>query len=85
MKATTLICACHSVEHQIVLRYDKDDELLYMSVHLASKSFLQRIVHSFKYLFGYQCKFGAFEEVIIDHDRAKQFIKVLQNVQPFTN
>ena len=53
----TLICQCHSVEHQISFSWTEDKELegeVYMEIHLAKLSFWDRLKHGIKYIFGYR-------------------------------
>ncbi len=61
-----LLCECSSCEHQLIVRYDRDESEVYVSVHLAaSKSFFARVWHALKYVFGHKSKYGAFDEVIL--------------------
>jgi hypothetical protein len=59
-----LICDCSSCEHQIIIRYDEEDNFVYGEIHLATFSFWKRLVSGVKYIFGYHCKFGHWEEFI---------------------
>ena len=59
-----LICACHNSEHQILIHKDIIDGEVYMDIHLAKRSFLERLIYGMKYIFGYQCKYGAFDEFV---------------------
>ena len=68
-----LICECDSTEHQIILLYDEDEDkdgniipTCYAHIHLAKISFWRRIIYAVKYLFGYQSRYGAFEEFIFN-------------------
>ena len=70
-----LICECSSVEHQIVLRYDdedKDEGLAYAEIHLVKLPFFKRLLRGLKYIFGYKCKYGDFEEIILSPKHARQ-------------
>lgn len=66
-----IICECHSVEHQVVFRYDDEDDEVYMNIYLNKPSFLKRL----KYLFGYKCRFGHWDEVIIHKDKFRKAIE----------
>ena len=61
-----LICACHSTEHQIVIQKDEEDRMLYCSIHLSPMPWYKRIVNGIKYIFGYRCKYGDFDEFIFN-------------------
>ena len=78
-----LICDCHSTEHQIVVHFDNDDRHpeVYMHIYLNKKSFWERLVHGIKYIFGYQCRFGAFEEFIFNPDDADRLQDVVNHLK----
>lgn len=64
-----LDCECHAREHQIRFsRYEETDgkKYLYISFHLYDSSrFFRRIWRRLKHLFGYKCKYGNWDELII--------------------
>lgn len=76
-----LICACHSTEHQIVIQKDEEDNVLYCSIHLSPLPWYKRIVNGIKYIFGYRCKYGDFEEFLFD----KKHITKLNQMVNFLN
>ena len=68
----TLICQCHSIEHQISFSWVEYEGLeselegeVYMEIHLAKLSFWDRLKHGIKYIFGYRCIYGDFDEIIL--------------------
>lgn len=67
-----LICECNSVEHQIVFRYDEEDNYVYCSMHLAKYNFFKRLVNGIRYIFGYRCRYGDFEEFIFKKEHSKK-------------
>lgn len=78
-----LICECHSVEHQIIISYSDDETekgekypMCYAHIHLSKVSFWRRLYYGIKYIFGYQCRYGSFEEFIFNPEDASK----LQNV-----
>lgn len=74
------VCECSSVEHQIVFsRFsDVDEKEVFASIHLIKLNFWKRLVYAIKYLFGYKCKYGAFEEFIFRPEDADK-LQVLAN------
>ena len=58
------ICKCSSLEHQFSL--STDDEYAYIGVHLAPLPFFQRLKLAVKYIFGYRCRYGSFDEILLD-------------------
>lgn len=80
MKNDLFICECSSMEHQFVVSFDCDKEwndYIYVHVHLSSNSLFERLIRSIKYIFGYKCKYGCFEEVLLDKVQTRTLIDVL--------
>ncbi|MBR1436345.1 MAG: hypothetical protein IJ584_14685, partial [Bacteroidales bacterium] len=50
---------------------------VYIAVHLNKKPFWKRLKYAIKYIFGYQCKYGAFDEIILNPDDAERLQKVV--------
>jgi len=76
-----LICACSSDEHQIILHKDEEEKMVYCTIHLVTLPFWKRLIYGIKYIFGYKCKYGNFEEFILDKrhvDKLKELIKFLE-------
>ena len=73
------ICQCNNIEHQLIFSYFSDDENreVYVSVHLSPDSFWKRIWNSIKYIFGYRCMFGHFDEFIFKKQDADKLQKVV--------
>ena len=76
-KQDLLICECHSTDHQIILSYSEDVDkegktypMCYAHVHLRKHRFFGRVIHGIKYIFGYQCRYGAFDEFIFNPEDA---------------
>ena len=78
-----IICDCHSTEHQMVFIYSDDDNipLVYVHTHLNKKPFLERLKYGIKYIFGYKCRYGAFDEFIFNVDDTHK----LENVVGYLN
>lgn len=77
-----LLCDCSSAEHQLVVRWDNDDNEVYASVHLVTwRSFWKRLWHGLKYAFGYKCRYGSFDEVILRKEDADNLQKVVDHLQ----
>jgi len=67
-KARIYICECSDTSHNIVI--DHDDESIFISVILNNHSVLKRIILAVKYVFGIDCKYNHYQEVILDKDTA---------------
>jgi len=75
MKDEIIICECSSAEHQMVLHFDDDKDLgrqVFVEIHLVPLVWYKRLWHGIKYIFGYKCKYGNFEEVILSPKHARQ-------------
>lgn len=75
MRDEIIICECSSVEHQMVLRFDDDKDLgrqVFVEIHLVPLVWYKRLWLGIKYIFGYKCKYGNFEEMILSPKHAKQ-------------
>lgn len=75
MKDEIIICDCASAEHQLVLRFDDDKDSgrqVFVEMHLVPLVWYKRLWLGIKYIFGYKCKYGNFEEVILSSKHARQ-------------
>ena len=62
MKQDLYICRCGSLQHSFVVTADKED--LFLEIHLTPLPFWERLKNAVKYVMGYRCRYGDFEEVI---------------------
>lgn len=82
-----ILCDCNSSEHQMLIFYDTSDEdkEAYLHIHLAKKSFVERVKHAFKYIFGYKSRFGAWDEFILNPDDADKFQALVDYLRGLKN
>lgn len=78
---TLLICECSSAEHQLIIRVDEEEKEAYCSIHLAKMPFFERLVLGIKYIFGYSCKYGHFEEVVLNDKHASELQKIVDQIK----
>ena len=75
-------CSCFSPEHHFFLSIDKEDKEIYLRVFLHNGyGFFKRCWVASKYIFGYKCRYGDWDEVIIkekDVPRLIEFFKQLE-------
>lgn len=78
MKRELFICDCENTEHQIIFSWFEDDDVanVYATIHLCKKSFWKRLKYGIKYIFGYKCRYGAFDEFIFCPDDARKLKKI---------
>ena len=69
-KYDIILCECNCDEHQIIFKYDddKDWENIYISYHLQSNHFWERLKSGIKHIFGYKSRYGNFGELILEPD-----------------
>ena len=67
-----LICDCSSREHQIIIEHDNEDNLTYCHIHLVKNGFWRRLKAGLKYIFGYKCRYGQWDEFILKPEHANQ-------------
>jgi len=83
MKKDILICDCSSVEHQVVITHDSEENMVYLHIHLQSyDSFWKRLVRGIKYIFGYKSRYGDWDEIILnpeDKSKIEEIVKTLEN------
>ena len=78
MEALLLICKCHSTDHQLIFQFEENREYsqVYMEVHLNKRPLLSRIKYAIKYIFGYQSRYGAFDEFLVNKKDVEKFEKI---------
>ena len=85
MEDRILICECSSAEHQMVLRFDDDKDLgrqVFVEIHLVPDVWYKRLWHGIKYIFGYKCCYGNFEEIILSPKHARQVYELYRFLRP---
>lgn len=81
METQILTCECHSTEHQIVINYDEEDNIVFCHIHLVKYGFFKRLVLGVRYIFGYKCRFGHWDEFIFsnkDVNKLEEIVKLLK-------
>lgn len=83
-KEEIFICDCHSTDHQVVVYYESDENeygtkypMCYFHIHLNKLPFWERVKYGLKYIFGRQCRYGAFDEFIINPDDADKLQEIV--------
>ena len=71
-----LVCDCNSTEHQIVIYPDKEEGLVYCHIHLTKYSFFKRLWKGLKYICGYSCKYGEWDEFIFKKEHSEKLMKI---------
>lgn len=75
-----ITCECESAEHQLAFIHDKEDDSVYLETHLVTHmGFFVRLWVGLRYAFGYKCKYGNFDHVIISRKDRIKLVNYLQN------
>jgi hypothetical protein len=78
-------CHCHSPEHTLVFHlFDDDPKMLCAHVFLNPDNFFKRIWNSIKYIFGYKCAYGHFDEFIFNPKDAQKLMNLLEQIKEST-
>jgi len=69
------LCSCSSPEHQLFLSFDDEypwNDSVSITFHLASRPWYKRIWAATRYVFGYKCQFGHFDELLLEYDQVEE-------------
>ena len=76
------LCECSSCEHQLIARWDKTDKEVYISILLSNcYGFWKRLWEAIKYIFGYKCRYGHFDEVILRKEDANNLQSIVDHLK----
>lgn len=81
-KGIVVECTCWYADHQVQLHYSEDApyEGLYLTVHLTSPdNVFQRIWYAIRYIFGYKCRYGAWDELDLDRTDCQKVVTYLND------
>lgn len=89
MKRHLFICACNETKHQLIISYFEDEKFkidreVYAEFHLVKLPFKQRLFNGIKYIFGFNSKFGDFDEFIFnsnDADKLQEVVNFLKKIK----
>jgi hypothetical protein len=92
-KAVLLLCNCNHAEHQLIFKkisytdeyldlHDGNarkelEEEVFIDIHLSPLPFWKRVKFAIKYVFGYQSRYGAFQEIITTTDKLRNVVDQL--------
>lgn len=67
-------CDCNSDEHAMIWRYDPDIQMYYISIQLIHRPWHERILHTIKYILGYQSKYGHWNDLLLTKENLKHLL-----------
>jgi hypothetical protein len=72
-------CCCHSPEHTLRATWDGEDNDVYFSLFLSTqRAWWKRVIVAVGYIFGYRCKYGDWDEFILQSTDTSKLISLLQ-------
>lgn len=78
MESLVVTCECESGEHMAQFHYDDADNTVFLSVHLSTyENIFQRAWTALKYVFGYRCRYGEWDSLIVHPADQKKIIALL--------
>ena len=84
MEYKILICECSNTEHQLVFSSFEDESTVYVSIHLSKHGFFERLKYAIKYIFGHQCNYGAFQEILLSKKHIPQLKEIIEKLDSRT-
>lgn len=81
MERKIFVCECYSLEHQVAFWYDEGEKWLYIQPRLVThRNLFKRLWVGIRYAFGYKCRFGEWDDIILD-DKSQQKLLEMINQQ----
>jgi hypothetical protein len=79
-------CSCRSPEHTLSFVLDDDEEFpaIYGYVFLGEKTLGRRIADAVRHVLGYKCRYGHFDEFILDPKDCDRMIGLLKKLKTAT-
>lgn len=76
-------CRCSSPEHTLRLWFDDDKDFpcVYVSVFLSNEGWVKRLRNAFRYVLGYKCAYGHFDEFILREEDCDRLIAILKRLK----
>lgn len=79
-----LECLCKSPDHMYIIKFDDGnkeygwDKEVYIEPHLSTGNFWFRLKKGLKYIFGFKCRYGDFDEIVIDKTNYQPLKKIVE-------
>ena len=84
MKSEYIECSCSTPEHTIRFIYEEDvhiKDTVYLCVFLQHFPFFKRIWIAIKYIFGYKCIYGHFDEAVLNKEGIDKLRNFLEKIK----
>jgi hypothetical protein len=84
---TYLECECSSIEHviRVDLFQDPFDKSatpeFFITMHLSPLPLFKRLIGGIKYIFGYRCRYGDFDETIVTYESVKELRRLCEKYE----
>jgi len=76
-------CRCSTPEHLLRFWFDDDEEYpcVYISVFLDSQPWHRRVWAGIKYIMGYKCRYGHFDEFLLRPEDSDRLMSILERLK----
>lgn len=78
-----LPCPCNHPEHHIIYSMLDDEPEVYLHVQLINGKWYERVWKGLKYIFGYKCRFGHFDEFILSDENYDHVKAMIAHIDKF--
>ena len=76
-----VICGCGDSSHHLIFTLDSDDKEVWLHYQLELRVWYKRLWIGIKYIFGYQSRFGAYGELLINETNVDEFEKIVTHIK----
>jgi hypothetical protein len=77
-------CECSSNEHLFKITFDAEDKVAYIHTQLNNDLWYQRLLNAIKYIFGYKCRYGHWEETILGIEKLTELKNIIDKFEQET-
>lgn len=77
-KTKIIVCGCGDISHNLI--FTKEDGQIWLHYSLEKKTILERLIIGFKYIFGFQSRFGMYGELLIDEKNVESFREIVDYI-----
>jgi len=83
METKIIICGCGDTSHHLIFTPDEEDPEVWLYYQLDLKPWYKRIFLGFKYIFGFQSKYGMYGELLINETNIDKFEEIIDHIKNF--
>jgi len=85
LESNLITCACCSPEHSLQLDYSEEYNELCIYIHMNKLSFIKRFWYGVRYIFGYQTRYGHYEECLFNNKDCDKMLELFSKIKKKDN